>query len=69
MLIKIADQLGNSQLGDEVFALVQANDPDTELKRLSLLDLKLAQNSVTRRLRYVGGFGNDPALRCLPFPI
>ena len=31
VLIKIADQPGNSQLGDEVFALVQADDPDTEL--------------------------------------
>ena len=57
VLIKIADQPGNSQLGDEVFALVQANDPDTELKRVEFVGPQIGSE-----LRYQGGLGMLVAL-------
>ena len=57
VLIKIADQPGNSQLGDEVFALVQANDPDTELKRVEFVGPQIGSE-----LRDQGGFGMLVAL-------
>jgi preprotein translocase subunit SecF len=57
VLIKIADQPGNSQLGDEVFALVQANDPDTELKRVEFVGPQIGSE-----LRDQGGLGMLVAL-------
>mgnify|MGYP001184099306 FL=1 len=57
VLIKIADQPGNSQLGDEVFALVQANDPDTELKRVEFVGPQIGTE-----LRDQGGLGMLVAL-------
>ena len=57
VLIKIADQQGNSQLGDEVFALVQANDPDTELKRVEFVGPQIGSE-----LRDQGGLGMLVAL-------
>ena len=57
VLIKIADQPGNSQLGDEVFALVQANDPDTELKRVAFVGPQIGSE-----LRDQGGLGMLVAL-------
>ena len=57
VLIKIADQPGNSQLGDEVYALVQANDPDTELKRVEFVGPQIGSE-----LRDQGGLGMLVAL-------
>ena len=57
VLIKIADQPGNSQLGDEVFALIQANDPDTELKRVEFVGPQIGSE-----LRDQGGLGMLVAL-------
>ena len=57
VLIKIADQPGNSQLGDEVFALVQANDPDTELRRVEFVGPQIGSE-----LRDQGGLGMLVAL-------
>ena len=57
VLIKIADQPGNSQLGDEVFALVQANDPDAELKRVEFVGPQIGSE-----LRDQGGLGMLVAL-------
>ena len=57
VLIKIADQPANSQLGDEVFALVQANDPDTELKRVEFVGPQIGSE-----LRDQGGLGMLVAL-------
>jgi len=57
VLIKIADQPGNSQLGDEVFSLVQANDPDTELKRVEFVGPQIGSE-----LRDQGGLGMLVAL-------
>ena len=57
VLIKIADQPGNSQLGYEVFALVQANDPDTELKRVEFVGPQIGSE-----LRDQGGLGMLVAL-------
>ena len=57
VLIKIADQPGNSQLGDEVFALVQASDPDTELKRVEFVGPQIGSE-----LRDQGGLGMLVAL-------
>ena len=57
VLIKIADQPGNSQLGDEVFALVEANDPDTELKRVEFVGPQIGSE-----LRDQGGLGMLVAL-------
>ena len=57
VLIKIADQPGNSQLGDEVFALVQAFDPDTELKRVEFVGPQIGSE-----LRDQGGLGMLVAL-------
>ena len=57
VLIKIADQPGNSQLGDEVFALVQANDPDTDLKRVEFVGPQIGSE-----LRELGGLGMLVAL-------
>ncbi len=57
VLIKIADHPGNSQLGDEVFALVQANDPDTELKRVEFVGPQIGSE-----LRDQGGLGMLVAL-------
>jgi len=57
VLIKIADQPGNSQLGDEVFALVQANHPDTELKRVEFVGPQIGSE-----LRDQGGLGMLVAL-------
>ena len=57
VLIKIADQPGNSQLGDEVFALVQAKDPDTELKRVEFVGPQIGSE-----LRDQGGLGMLVAL-------
>ena len=57
VLIKIADQPGNSQLGDEVFALVQTNDPDTELKRVEFVGPQIGSE-----LRDQGGLGMLVAL-------
>ena len=57
VLIKIADQPSNSQLGDEVFALVQANDPDTELKRVEFVGPQIGSE-----LRDQGGLGMLVAL-------
>ena len=57
VLIKIADQPGNSQLGDEVFALVQANDPDTELKLVEFVGPQIGSE-----LRDQGGLGMLVAL-------
>lgn len=57
VLIKIADQPGNSQLGDEVFALVQANNPDTELKRVEFVGPQIGSE-----LRDQGGLGMLVAL-------
>ena len=57
VLIEIADQPGNSQLGDEVFALVQANDPDTELKRVEFVGPQIGSE-----LRDQGGLGMLVAL-------
>ena len=57
VLIKIADQPGNSQLGDEVFALVQADDPDTELKRVEFVGPQIGSE-----LRDQGGLGMLVAL-------
>ena len=57
VLIKIADQPGNSQLGDEVFGLVQANDPDTELKRVEFVGPQIGSE-----LRDQGGLGMLVAL-------
>ena len=57
VLIKIADQPGNSELGDEVFALVQAKDPDTELKRVEFVGPQIGSE-----LRDQGGLGMLVAL-------
>lgn len=57
VLIKIADQPGNSQLGDEIFALIQANDPDTELKRVEFVGPQIGSE-----LRDQGGLGMLVAL-------
>ena len=57
VLIKIADQPGNSQLGDEVFALIQANNPDTELKRVEFVGPQIGSE-----LRDQGGLGMLVAL-------
>ena len=57
VLIKIADQPGNSQLGDEVIALVQASDPDTELKRVEFVGPQIGSE-----LRDQGGLGMLVAL-------
>jgi len=57
ILIKIADQPGNSQLGDEIFALIQANDPDTELKRVEFVGPQIGSE-----LRDQGGLGMLVAL-------
>ena len=57
VLIKIADQPGNSQLGDEVFALVQTNDPNTELKRVEFVGPQIGSE-----LRDQGGLGMLVAL-------
>jgi len=57
ILIKIADQPGNSQLGDEIFALIQANGPDTELKRVEFVGPQIGSE-----LRDQGGLGMLVAL-------
>ena len=44
VLIKVADQNGNSSIGDSVYSLLNNNGFVGELKELNLLDLKLEPN-------------------------
>ncbi len=57
VLIKIADQPGNSSLGDQVFALLSANDFEGELKRIEFVGPQIGSE-----LRDQGGLGMLVAL-------
>ena len=52
VLIKIADQPGNSSLGDQVFTLLSSNDFDGELKRIEFVGPQIGSE-----LRDQGGLG------------
>ena len=57
VLIKIADQVGNSSLGDQVFTLLSSNDFDGELKRIEFVGPQIGSE-----LRDQGGLGMLVAL-------
>ena len=57
VLIKIADQPGNSSLGDQIFALLSANDFEGELKRIEFVGPQIGSE-----LRDQGGLGMLVAL-------
>ena len=57
VLIKIADQPGNSSLGDQIFALLSANDFEGELKRIDFVGPQIGSE-----LRDQGGLGMLVAL-------
>jgi len=57
VLIKIADQPGNSSLGDQVFTLLSSNDFDGELKRIEFVGPQIGSE-----LRDQGGLGMLVAL-------
>ena len=52
VLIKIADQPGNSSLGDQIFALLSSNDFEGELKRIEFVGPQIGSE-----LRDQGGLG------------
>ena len=57
VLIKIADQPGNSSLGDQIFALLSANNFEGELKRIEFVGPQIGSE-----LRDQGGLGMLVAL-------
>ena len=57
VLIKIADQSGNSSLGDQIFALLSSNDFEGELKRIEFVGPQIGSE-----LRDQGGLGMLVAL-------
>ena len=57
VLIKIADQHGNSSLGDQLFTLLSANDFEGELKRIEFVGPQIGSE-----LRDQGGLGMLVAL-------
>ena len=57
VLIKIADQPGNSSLGDQIFALLSSNDFEGELKRIEFVGPQIGSE-----LRDQGGLGKLVAL-------
>ena len=57
VLIKIADQPGNSSLGDQIFTLLSANDFEGELKRIEFVGPQIGSE-----LRDQGGLGMLVAL-------
>ncbi len=57
VLIKIADQSGNSSLGDQIFALLSTNDFEGELKRIEFVGPQIGSE-----LRDQGGLGMLVAL-------
>ncbi len=57
VLIKIADQPGNSSLGDQIFALLSSNNFDGELKRIEFVGPQIGSE-----LRDQGGLGMLVAL-------
>ena len=57
VLIKIADQPGHSSLGDQIFALLSANDFEGELKRIEFVGPQIGSE-----LRDQGGLGMLVAL-------
>ena len=57
VLIKIADQPGNSSLGDQIFALLSTNDFEGELKRIEFVGPQIGSE-----LRDQGGLGMLVAL-------
>ena len=57
VLIKIADQPGNSSLGDQIFALLSSNNPEGELKRIEFVGPQIGSE-----LRDQGGLGMLVAL-------
>ncbi len=57
VLIKIADQPGNSSLGDQIFALLSSNDFEGELKRIEFVGPQIGSE-----LRDQGGLGMLVAL-------
>ena len=57
VLIKIADQPGNSSLGDQIFTLLSSNDFDGELKRIEFVGPQIGSE-----LRDQGGLGMLVAL-------
>ena len=57
VLIKIADQPGNSSLGDHIFALLSSNDFEGELKRIEFVGPQIGSE-----LRDQGGLGMLVAL-------
>ena len=57
VLIKIADQSGNSSLGDQIFVLLSSNDFEGELKRIEFVGPQIGSE-----LRDQGGLGMLVAL-------
>ena len=57
VLIKIADQPGNSSLGDQIFTLLSSNDFEGELKRIEFVGPQIGSE-----LRDQGGLGMLDAL-------
>ena len=57
VLIKIADQSGNSSLGDQIFTLLSSNDFEGELKRIEFVGPQIGSE-----LRDQGGLGMLVAL-------
>ena len=57
VLIKIADQPGNSSLGDQIFSLLSSNDFDGELERIEFVGPQIGSE-----LRDQGGLGMLVAL-------
>ena len=57
VLIKVADEDGNSQLGDVIYKLLQDADPSTELKRIEFVGPQIGSE-----LRDQGGLGMLVAL-------
>jgi len=57
VLIKVADKNGNSELGDTIFSLIQADDPTTELQRIEFVGPQVGSE-----LRDQGGLGMLVAL-------
>ena len=57
VLIKIADQPGNSSLGDQIFTLLSSNDLEGELKRIEFVGPQIGSE-----LRDQGGLGMLVAL-------
>jgi preprotein translocase subunit SecF len=57
VLIKVADKNGSSQLGDTIFAFLQASDPNIELQRIEFVGPQIGSE-----LRDQGGLGMLVAL-------